>query len=208
MRSKFLLSVFVIVFLFSLPVYASDFDYGFLDLATASDARVGVLDDSYFIMEVSLDDYDFNLISGIAIYDITYGSGSATAVFPLSSAESLSVTSDGLLVNTGTANVTGRLFTDSYSDTYSPGYTITLVPILTGNIFNTLYTNGHSGYLTYYYTSSGRVTSAVSYYTFYCSDYKIIPPSNSLEGHNYYAAVLSIILLGGIFVCLLRRSWS
>ena len=164
--------------------------------------------EDYEIMEVSADDFRFNLTHGVALYRIRYGGSTATAAFPLASAENLSVTSDGILINTGTNNISGRIFTSNYVDSYSSGYAVTLLPVLTGNIFSQLYNNGHSAYVTYYYNSSGRVQSSNTYYTIYCDDYVLLPPVNSLQGHSYFVDIIVILLLGGVLLCLLRRSWS
>ena len=102
------------------------------------------------------------------VYEVRILGNDYTAVFPLSVADSLTV-SDGVLLNVGASSITGRLFQGDFDTTSYGRYFCTLYPVLGTSGNTNAYRNGSWSYLTEY------VPSGTSY--------------TNLTGTNYYGNI-------------------
>lgn len=122
-------------------------------------------------------------------------------VFPKSDADSLWVSDSGYLYNVGAATVTGRIF-DSSSPVVPSDKSYDLVflaPILRDNM-STLYNYNSYNELREYYWQSGR-----KYYNSTYVNIEVLGVNNTYQTSSYLTYVI-IFILGGVLICLLRKS--
>lgn len=134
------------------------------------------------------------------VYSLKIGSDNYTVLFPVGA--SLEVR-DGMLVNTGSSNVTGivlRNGSDISLQTYAPDF-YTLYPITSTNAVNSLYRYGASGYLTHYFVNStgNNLTSSVSY-----GNAEVLNRPRSFVGWSVPDVCVTFLLVASIALSLLR----
>jgi len=152
-----------------------------------SDSPLYISADAVYIQPVSGDEPDgiMAVASGgdvislpadnVISYKVRFDGNDYTAVFPVSVADSLSV-SDGVLCNVGASAVTGRLFADSF-DTGSYGDRfVTLNSVLSTSGNNNAYRYGSWSYVTRYYPYSGSGSSSLNSSVSYGNVYVVEEP--------------------------------
>lgn len=134
------------------------------------------------------------------VYSLKIGSDNYTVLFPVGA--SLEVR-DGMLVNTGSSNVTGivlRNGSDISLQTYAPDF-YTLYPITSTNAVNSLYRYGASGYITHYYVNSTgtNLTSSVSY-----GNAEVLNRPRAFTGWTVPDICITFLIVASIAISLLR----
>lgn len=145
----------------------------------------------------------------VVIYDGTFGGQSCKLVFPLSLQASLWIDDSGYLFNVGSGNLVGRLFYTDQFDSSDYEYNLfTLRSVLT-NTTNDIYRYGFPSYRTRYYrsSSSSSLANDTTYGLFQVSDTKVYE-SDSLDFKIYCILLVIIFLIGGVWLCLWKRSSS
>lgn len=128
------------------------------------------------------------------------------ALFPQSVADSL-CSVDGVLINLGNSNITGRVF---YSDSFdSSDFELSFLVLssqFSTQTANSIYQYSYPSYLRHYYDNGTRLVNSDSYGFFYVSD--IVPTFDSSREQKQYYIILIICLFVGsgfIFARLSRR---
>lgn len=165
--------------------------------ATPNNAEyeVAVYSDDAFPLALGDSDGMANVIS----YDVTVNGTDYVLYLPPDSVDSLYIDSAGRLWNVGTGNVTGRLFQGSFNATATTGILVTLGPCL-GNTFSSNRNYGSPNYMRNYYWSGSSLNYTTTYITIYVNQSRY--PFRVSDTLPYVV----IFLLGGILICLWRKS--
>lgn len=143
---------------------------------------------------------DENYLPNAVRFDAVVDGVSYILYFPSDVADRLSVDQNNRLWNVSTSNVVGRAFESTFDPLQDEGYSIHLTPSL-GNNFSTLHEYGSPNYLRhYYYSSTDRLTYSDRYVVVEVQ--KSYMPYLVSDNLNY----ILLFLLGGVLLCLLRRS--
>lgn len=135
------------------------------------------------------------------VYEVRILGNDYTAVFPLSVADSLTV-SDGVLLNVGSSSITGRLFQGDFDTSTYGRYFCTLYPVLGTSGNTNAYRNGSWSYLTEYVPSGSSYTNLTG--TNYYGNIYVLEEASAFSGMNTTDLVfLSLWLCLGI-LCLLN----
>lgn len=165
--------------------------------------------DTPAVMAFSADDDVISLPEDACVsYKVRVDGNDYTAVFPVSAADSLSV-SDGVLLNVGSSTVTGRLFTDSFdTGTYGNAY-VTLYSVLSTSGNTNAYRYGAWSYITRYAPSSSGSSSLTSSVT-YCNIYVLEEPGACSTWTSFELVQVTLLLLLILLplVTNRRRTWS
>lgn len=140
------------------------------------------------------------------LYFGSFGGRDCWALFPLSVADSL-ITVNGVLINIGANNVTGRVF---YSDSldlssYDLSF-LTLVSQFSTNLPTSVYNYQYGSYVRAYSSNGQRLVYSDSYGNFIVSD--IVPTfDNTRSQTEYYILIVICLFVGSgfIFTRLSRR---
>ena len=121
------------------------------------------------------------------------------ALFPQSASDSL-CSIDGVLVNLGSSNITGRIFyADAFDLTDFQLSFIVLSSQFSTGTANTVYTYSYPSYVRYYYSNGQRLVNSDSYGFFYVSD--IVPTfDTSREQKQYYIILIICLFVGSGFI--------
>lgn len=133
-------------------------------------------------------------------YSVSVGGSVYTLLLPPDALGQIYIDSDGYLWNMGTSSLQGALFTDEWNPLATTGRVLYLGGAL-GNNFSSNYSNGSPNYVRRYYISNGRVTYDTEYVTVQVLDSSLFPflASDTLQ-------YVGIILLGGVLLCLWKKS--
>lgn len=140
-----------------------------------------------------------SFVSNAVRYDVVVDGVPYVLLLPSDSLGQMYIDDDGLLWNVGSATVTGRIFDSAFDPTASDGDIAYFTSCL-GNNFSNNYTYGSPNYIRHYYVSSGRVTYDTEYTVFLVEDSPF--PFREDDILKY----ITIMILGGVLICLLRKS--
>lgn len=130
----------------------------------------------------------------VVSYKVRFNGNDYTAVFPVSAADSLSV-SDGVLCNVGSSAVTGRLFTDGFdTGSYGDRY-VTLNSVLSTSGNNNAYRYGSWSYVTSYYPNTGTGSSSLSSTVTYGNIYVVEEPGAFSSMTDFQVVMTGLILV-------------
>lgn len=148
-------------------------------------------------MPLSISNED-NLVN-VLRYSVRINGTSYTLLLSPSYVNQLFIDDDGYLWNMGTSSINGRLFIGEFNPTSTTGYLLYLNPCL-GNNFSSNYNYGSPNYVRRYYWSSNRLTYDDTYGVVLVED----APFTFFQGDTLTYVI--IFLIGGVVLCLLRKS--
>lgn len=132
-------------------------------------------------------------------YRISFNGVEYTLLLPSDAIDKVFIDENGYLWNVSTSNISGRVFSGSFSPTDDDGRILYLGPCL-GNNFANNRNYGSPNYVRRYYWSNGRLT--------YDDSYGVVTVLDS--GYPFYQSqtlyYIIIVILGGILICLWRKS--
>lgn len=132
-------------------------------------------------------------------YSIRFNNTNYTLLLPSDAVDKVYIDDNGYLWNMSTANVSGRVFTGDFDPTANTGYILYLSPCL-GNNFTANNNYGSPNYVRRYYWSSGSLRTSDTYGTVLVLE----------SGYPFYQSqtlqYIGIVLIGGILICLWRKS--
>lgn len=134
------------------------------------------------------------------IYEVRILGNDYTAVFPISVADSLTV-SDGVLLNVGPSAITGRLFQGDFDTSTYGRYFCTLNSVLATSGNTNAYRNGSWSYLTEYVPSGNNYPNLTG--TNYYGDIYVLEEASPFSGMNKNTLTfLSVWLFLGL-ICMI-----
>lgn len=138
-------------------------------------------------------------VSNVIAYDVTINNSDYVLYLPPDYVDNLFIDSQGRLWNVGTNNISGRLFTGNFNATATTGDLVTLGPCL-GNTFSLNRNYGSPNYVRHYYWSGNSLNYNTTYVVIKVKESRF--PFRVSDTIGY----IDIILLGGILICLWKRS--
>jgi hypothetical protein len=180
-------------------------------LASPSDAAFEMEDTEVLSLIADSDSYAVGNLPdrNVVVYDGVFGGQSCKLVFPLSLQASLWIDDSGYLFNVGSGNLVGRLFYTDQFDSSDYEYNLfTLRSVLT-NTSSDIYRYGFPSYRTRYYRSSSSSSLAnENIYGLYQVTDVTVYESDSFDYKMYCIMLVTIFLIGGVWLCLWKRSSS
>lgn len=143
---------------------------------------------------------DEDALVNVIRYSVTFNGTSYTLLLSPAYINQVYIDDDGYLWNMGTSTINGRLFSGTFNPTEISGSLLYLTPCL-GNNFSANYNYGSPNYVRRYYWSNGSLRSTDTYGVVHVDD----PASFSFFQGDTLTYIL-IFLLGGILLCLWRKS--
>lgn len=183
-------------------------------LASGSEA------DRVQVEENSLDDpeeysilSDVRAVNGLPDHDVfavsgTFSGDNYTIIFPASYRQYIWIGDDNVLYNIGPESITGRAFPNGQFDSSSYNYRLFTFRSMLQNNANMIYNNHYLSSMQYYYESSyDRLTSSTIYGNFIVDDDGVTEyRSYAVDYKSYYALVVILFMIGGVWLCYWKSS--
>lgn len=184
-------------------------------LASQSEAGRQALEEENSL--ASEEDYsvlaDVRAINGLPDHDVfavsgTFSGDNYTIIFPASYRQYVWIGQDNVLYNIGPESITGRAFPSGQFDSSSYNYRLFTFRSMLQNNANTIYNNHYLSSMQYYYESSyDRLTSSTIYGNFIVDDDGVMEyRSYAVDYKSYYALVVILFMIGGVWLCYWKSS--